>query len=36
MVGSAGYASAFTLLAAILVGAAIMFGLLLRDVPDRL
>lgn len=31
MVGAAGYASAFTLLAAILVGAALMLGLLLRD-----
>jgi hypothetical protein len=31
MVGVAGYASAFTLLAAILVLAALMLGLLLRD-----
>ena len=31
MVGVAGYASAFTLLAVILVGAALMLGLLLRD-----
>jgi MFS family permease len=31
MVGVAGYASAFTLLAAILVAAALMLGLLLRD-----
>jgi MFS family permease len=31
MVGAAGYASAFTLLAAILVAAALMLGLLLRD-----
>jgi MFS family permease len=31
MVGIAGYASAFTLLAAILVAAALMLGLLLRD-----
>ena len=31
MVGVAGYASAFTLLAAILVGAALILGLLLRD-----
>jgi MFS family permease len=31
MVGVAGYGSAFTLLAAILVGAALMLGLLLRD-----
>ncbi len=31
MVGVAGYASAFTLLAAILLGAALMLGLLLRD-----
>ena len=31
MVGVAGYGSAFTLLAAILVAAALMLGLLLRD-----
>ncbi|HWR77622.1 MAG TPA: MFS transporter [Thiobacillus sp.] len=31
MVGAAGYGSAFTLLAAILVAAALMLGLLLRD-----
>ncbi len=31
MIGVAGYGSAFTLLAAILVGAALMLGLLLRD-----
>jgi hypothetical protein len=31
MVGVAGYANAFTLLAAILVAAALMLGLLLRD-----
>ena len=31
MVGAAGYASAFTLLAVILVAAALMLGLLLRD-----
>jgi MFS family permease len=31
MVGMAGYGSAFTLLAAILVGAALVLGLLLRD-----
>jgi MFS family permease len=31
MIGVAGYGSAFTLLAAILVGAAILLGLLLRD-----
>ncbi|MBI3431787.1 MAG: MFS transporter [Hydrogenophilales bacterium] len=31
MVGVAGYGSAFTLLASILVGAALMLGLLLRD-----
>ena len=31
MVGVAGYGSAFTLLAAILLGAALMLGLLLRD-----
>jgi hypothetical protein len=39
MVGVAGYGSAFTLLAAILVAAALMLGLLLRDakaLPDRL
>ncbi|WP_310448051.1 MFS transporter [Thiobacillus sp.] len=39
MVGVAGYSSAFTLLAAILVAAALMLGLLLRDakaLPDRL
>lgn len=36
MVGVAGYSSAFTLLAAILVLAAVMLGLLLRDAPDRL
>jgi MFS family permease len=36
MVGVAGYGSAFALLAAILVGAAILLGLLLRDAPDRL
>ena len=31
VVGAAGYGSAFTLLAAILAGAALMLGLLLRD-----
>ena len=36
MVGVAGYGSAFALLAAILVLAAVMLGLLLRDAPDRL
>jgi len=36
MVGVAGYGSAFALLAAILVLAAVMLGLLLRDTPDRL
>ncbi|MBT9541164.1 MFS transporter [Thiobacillus sp.] len=39
MVGVAGYGSAFTLLAAILVAAALMLGLLLHDakaLPDRL
>lgn len=36
MVGVTGYGSAFTLLAAILVGAAVMFGLLLRDASDQL
>ncbi|MHB1076126.1 MFS transporter [Thiobacillus sp.] len=36
MVGVAGYGSAFTLLAAILMGAAVILGLLLRDAPDRL
>ncbi|MFH1818378.1 MAG: MFS transporter [Pseudomonadota bacterium] len=36
MVGVAGYSSAFTLLAAILLLAAVMLGLLLRDASDRL
>lgn len=35
MVGAAGYASAFALLAAILVAAALMLGLLLKGVDER-
>lgn len=36
MIGATGYGSAFTLLAAILLGAAVMLGLLRRDPSDRL